>query len=296
LGAAPALHDLEPLRERLPEVIDFDRLNGGETRLSVAATDVVSGERVVFDTARGGARIGPEHLAASSALLPLFAPVEVEGRLLGDGGLAANTPVDLVLDEPDAGDLLCFVVELFALQGSPPRTLAASVSRATDLAFGGQTRRILEGREREHRLRALVGRLAERLPPELRDDPEVASILAEAEAARGARPCCASATAPRPDEAAPGGAFDFLARHLGRPLGGRRPRHARSAAPVRDLARDRAPARAWWCTRWTPDAGRAARRPPPLSALTASSARPFSCRPRPGSPTSRSATAPVTKA
>ncbi len=209
IGVAPALYDLEPLRERLPELIDFDRLNGGETRLSMTATDVVSGERVVFDTARG-ARIGPEHLAASSALLPLFAPVEVEGRMLGDGGLAANTPLDLVLDEPGVGDVLCFVVELFALQGSPPRTMAASVSRATDLAFGGQTRRILEGREREHRLRALVGRLAERLPPELRGGPEVASILGEAEAggARSATVLCLGYRA-APDEARPGEVFDF---------------------------------------------------------------------------------------
>jgi NTE family protein len=210
IGVAPALYDLEPLRERLPELIDFDRLNGGETRLSMTATDVVSGERVVFDTARG-ARIGPEHLAASSALLPLFAPVEVEGRMLGDGGLAANTPLDLVLDEPGVGDVLCFVVELFALQGSPPRTMAASVSRATDLAFGGQTRRILEGREREHRLRALVGRLADRLPPELRGDPEVASVLAEVEADGGPRSATVLCVGYRasPNQARPGDAFDF---------------------------------------------------------------------------------------
>jgi NTE family protein len=208
MGVVPALYDLEPLRERLPELLDFDRLNGGETRLGVAATDVVSGERVVFDTARG-ARIGPEHLAASCALLPVFAPVEIEGRLLGDGGLAANTPLDVVLDDPEAGDLLCFVVELFALQGRRPRTLAASAARAADLAFGGQTRRILEGREREHRLRALVRRLAERLPPELREDPEVASILAEAEAgARRATVLCVGHRA-APDQARPGDAFDF---------------------------------------------------------------------------------------
>src|SRR5215207_7071268 len=60
IGAAPSLYDLEPMRERLPELLDFDRLNNGETRLSIAATNVVSGERVVFDTARGGLRIGPE--------------------------------------------------------------------------------------------------------------------------------------------------------------------------------------------------------------------------------------------
>jgi NTE family protein len=209
MGAAPSLYDLEPMRERLPDLLDFDRLNNGETRLGVTATDVVSGERVVFDTARG-ARIGPEHLVASCALLPLFAPVEIEGRLLGDGGLAANAPLDVVLDEPGGGDLLCFVVELFALRGRRPETLAASVGRATDLAFGGQTRRILEGREREHRLRALVGRLAERLPPELRDEPEIASALAEAERGgpRSATVLCVGYRA-APDQARPGAAFDF---------------------------------------------------------------------------------------
>jgi len=176
----------------------------------VAATDVVSGEPVVFDTARG-ARIGPEHLAASCALLPLFAPVEVEGRLLGDGGLTDNTPLDLVLEEPDAGDLLCLVVELFAPAGSRPGSLSTSAARALDLAFGSQTRRVLEGREREHRLRALIGRLAERLPPGLRDDPEVFSILAQAEARLGARASTVVLLGYRAaaDEAGIGRGFDF---------------------------------------------------------------------------------------
>ncbi len=209
-AAPPALHDLEPLRQRLPELLDFDRLNGGETRLSVVATDVVSGERVVFDTERG-ARIGPEHLAASCALLPLFAPVEVEGRLLGDGGLTDNTPLDLVLDEPAAGDQLCFVVELFAPEGGRPGSLSTGAARALDLAFGSQTRRILEGRGREHRLRAVIERLVERLPPGLRGDPEVSSILAELEAggrARGATVLLLGYRASA-DEAGIGKGFDF---------------------------------------------------------------------------------------
>jgi NTE family protein len=114
-----------------------------------------------------------------------------------------------VLDEPTAGGLLCFAVDLFAPEGSRPRSLAASVGRAGDLAFGNQTRRMLEGRGREHRLRALVRRLAGRLPPGLRDDPEVASILAEAEAR--ARPATVLRLAYRaaPDEAGPGKPFDF---------------------------------------------------------------------------------------
>ena len=208
VGEAPALYDLEPLLHHLRELVDFDRLNGGEIRLSVVATDVINGERVVFDTAQG-ARIGPEHLAASSALLPLFAPLEIEGRLLADGGLASNLALDLVLDEVGAGALECFAVELFAREGSRPRSLAASVARAGDLAFGNQTCRILEGRAREYRLRALLDRLATRLPPDLRKNPEIASILAEAES--GARTATLVSLGYRAalDEAGPGKVFDF---------------------------------------------------------------------------------------
>lgn len=175
----PGLYDLEPLRRRIEEVVDFELLNSdGAPRLSVVATDLSSGERVICDTGRG-TRIRPEHVVASCALLPDFAPVEIEGRLLGDGGLSTNTPLDLVLDEPRDGDLVCFVLDLFARDGPSPRSLPAAVARAEDLIFAGQTSLILDGRRREQRLRAMIARLERKLPDELRADPDVASILKE---------------------------------------------------------------------------------------------------------------------
>jgi NTE family protein len=177
-GDVSALYDLAPLRAQLLELIDFDRLNQGSVRLSLCTTDVVTGERVVFDTGRG-MQVGPEHVVASCALLPLFAPVEIEGRLLGDGGLASNAPLDLVLDDPASDGSLCFVIDLFAPEGSRPHTLGASLSRAGDLAFGNQSRRLLEAQEREQRLRAVIGHLGKTLPPELRGDPAIAAMLAE---------------------------------------------------------------------------------------------------------------------
>lgn len=181
-GDVPGLYDLAPLRARLEEVIDFGRLNSGKApRLSVVATDLATGERVVLDTRRG-TRIGPEHLLASCALLPDFAPVAIDGRLLGDGGLSANAPVDLILDEPTSGTLVCFVLDLFAREGGRPRVLVDAAARAVDLMFSSQSRLILEGRSREHRLREMIGRLAARLPPELREDPDVAAVLAEGRA------------------------------------------------------------------------------------------------------------------
>ena len=179
----PALFDVGPMARRLSELVDFDLLNSGAVRLAISCTDVMSGERVVFDTGHGD-RIEAQHVLASCALLPLFAPIEVAGRLLADGCLGANTPLDLVLGENDRRDALCFVVELFARQGSRPHSLAASASRAGDLAFGNQTRRILEGLQRERRLRGLLGKLAAQLPDEVRHDPAVEAILAEGRTGR----------------------------------------------------------------------------------------------------------------
>ncbi len=202
----PALYDLAPMRAQLDALVDFDRLNQGAVRVSLAATDVVGGERVVFDTAHG-TMLTADHILASCALLPLFAPVEVEGRLLGDGGLSSNTPLDLVLSDPAARDLRCFVVDLFAPEGRRPHSLAASASRAGDLAFGNQTARLLEAQAREDRLRLSIAELDALLTPEQRAQPEVAAMLRQGRT-RPADVVCIGYRAGL-DEAGLGKPFDF---------------------------------------------------------------------------------------
>jgi NTE family protein len=205
MGEASSLYDLAPLRRRLPELIDFDRLNDGPMRVTMVAVDVTSGERVVFDTARG-TRIGPEHVVASCALLPLFAPVEVGGRLLGDGGLASNAPVDLVLEE--GRDVFCILAELFAAHGKAPHTLSGSLARAGDLALGNQTQRLLEGHARAARLRDALHRMAALVPEERRAESEVAALLEEAAPPARTTVLRIGYRAP-PDEAGVGKLFDF---------------------------------------------------------------------------------------
>lgn len=66
-------------------VDDFDRLN---IPFRATATDVASGEGIVLS--RGNVA---DAMRASMAFPGLFAPVELEGRLLVDGGVAENFPV-----------------------------------------------------------------------------------------------------------------------------------------------------------------------------------------------------------
>jgi NTE family protein len=135
--AFQSLYDLAPMKQRLMALIDFGRLNNGEVRVCVAATDIETGEPVIFDS--DNSRIEVDHLMASCGFLPEFAPVEIGGRLLGDGGLSLNVPFDPVLQSNIEGDLLLYVIDLYARDGERPSSLEAAAERKNDLLFGNQT-------------------------------------------------------------------------------------------------------------------------------------------------------------
>jgi NTE family protein len=71
--------------------VNFDLLNEGDVRLSISCTDVVNGERVVFDTGQG-CRIEVDHVLASSAMMPVFAPIEIDGDCLPMAALVQIHP------------------------------------------------------------------------------------------------------------------------------------------------------------------------------------------------------------
>lgn len=155
LGNGPAFYDPSPATATLEEMVDFDLLNEGPVRLCICTTDAETGEPVVFDT-RAGDRISPEHIIASGALMPNLPPMRIEGRLLVDGGLCANAPMEPLLSSERSGDIPRWVIlaDLFSVQGAPPLSLAAAAERANDLKYGCQTRVRLAGLERERRLEA----------------------------------------------------------------------------------------------------------------------------------------------
>ncbi len=66
-------------------------LDAGRIPVFATATDLVSGERVVFET-------GPATTAlyASAALAGILPPAEIDGRILVDGGYCDLAPVDVV--------------------------------------------------------------------------------------------------------------------------------------------------------------------------------------------------------
>ncbi|MCJ2182109.1 patatin-like phospholipase family protein [Novosphingobium sp. 1949] len=171
-----SLYDTAPLRDSLLELVDFERINRGEVRLSTGAVNVLNGNFVYFDNFERP--IGPEHIMASGALPPGFPPVEIDGEWYWDGGLVSNTPLQYVLDNRPPCAMEVFQIDLFSARGDVPRTMADVAQREKDIRFSSRTRLGTDMSRRLQQLRGAARRLAHKLPEELQDDPDLKKLLA----------------------------------------------------------------------------------------------------------------------
>ena len=139
--AATSFYDTAPLHQTLERLVDFDRLNSGEVRVSVGAVNVRTGNLTYFDTAER--RLGPKHFMASGALPPGFPAVEIEGEHYWDGGVVSNTPLSRVLSgEPR--DTLTFQIDLWSAKGRVPYDMMEVSSRQKDIQYSSRTRAVTD--------------------------------------------------------------------------------------------------------------------------------------------------------
>ena len=173
---ARSYYDTSPLRDTLEKLVDFDRINAKEVRLSLGAVKVKSGELIYFDNERH--RIGPEHVMASGALPPGFPAVEIEGQFYWDGGVVSNTPLQYVLDEDVEDDLLVFQVDLFSAHGPLPITVLEAIEREKDIRYSSRTRRNTEAILQKHDAKMAIRSLLNALPSELANTPDALRVCA----------------------------------------------------------------------------------------------------------------------
>jgi NTE family protein len=174
---ATSFYDTAPLRATLERLVDFDRINARETRLSVGAVNVRTGNFAYFDNAVD--RIGPEHIMASGALPPGFDAVEIEGERYWDGGMVSNTPLDWVLSARSRLHTLVFQVDLWSARGDVPTDIAGVATRMKEIQYSSRTRNATDAFRRMEKLRTAFNELLAQMPPELAATPQ-AKLLAEA--------------------------------------------------------------------------------------------------------------------
>lgn len=177
--SALSFYDTSPLRDTLSQLVDFDLLNNGKTRLSVGAVNVRTGNFRYFDTTRE--RLTVDHILASGALPPGFPPVEIEDEYYWDGGLVSNTPLYYVIDSADRSDNLCiFQVDLFSSRGPLPTTIMEAAEREKEIRYSSRTRMTTTAAQSELKLRMAAQNLLKKIPENLRNDPDVKLLMENA--------------------------------------------------------------------------------------------------------------------
>ena len=164
----PAITSVEPLRRTLEELIDFDQLNHGPTRLTVGASRVRTAEMRYFNSR--DMPLALDHVMASGALPPAFPAVRIDGELYWDGGILSNTPVEVVFDDNPRRDGLVFAVHIWNPHGPEPETMWEVMNRQKDVQYSSRAAAHIKRQRQLHRMRHIIAELSKMVPEDKRRD------------------------------------------------------------------------------------------------------------------------------
>ena len=169
-----AYYSTEPLRRTLAELVDFDSIQGGPTRLTVGAVNACSGQMRYFDSR--DETLGVEHIMASGALPPAFPAVLIDGQPYWDGGIYSNTPIEAVLDDRPRRNALIFAVNVWHQTGPEPDSIWQVMGRQKDIQFASRADSHIARQQQILRLRHVIRELTQRLPAKSQADPAVQEL------------------------------------------------------------------------------------------------------------------------
>ena len=130
---------INPLRQLVERIVDFERLRNSPIKLFVPATNIRTGRPRVFTTAEMNA----DTLLASACLPSLNQPVEIDGEHYWDGGFTANPALLPLISNCDSDDIL--VVQITpAREPDVPMTARDIQGRISRIIFNAPLHRELE--------------------------------------------------------------------------------------------------------------------------------------------------------
>jgi NTE family protein len=177
--SALSFYDVSPLKSLLEKLVDFDLINSGKMRFSVGATQVRTGNLIIFDSTSH--KIDAAHVMASGSLPPGFPATEIDGEYYWDGGIVSNTPLQWVLDALPREDTLAFQIDLWSARGDFPRDMIEVDVRMKDIRYSSRTRMGTDQFRKVQSLRRALAKLLAEVRPEVRQTPEAELLAAEAD-------------------------------------------------------------------------------------------------------------------
>jgi NTE family protein len=166
-----SFYSIDALPDTLADLIDFERINAGQPRLTVGAVNVRTGHMRYFDSRN--TPICLEHVLASGALPPAFPAIRIDGEPYWDGGIYSNTPIETVFDDSPRRDSVVFTVQVWRASGPEPESVWQVINRQKDIQFAGRADSHIARQETLHNFRHVIRELVRRLPESERDTPEI---------------------------------------------------------------------------------------------------------------------------
>lgn len=167
---------IEPLRETLLSLVDFELLNAGHPRLTIGAVNACTGAMRYFDSR--DQRLNVEHVMSSGALPPAFPAVRIDGEPYWDGGVYSNTPVEVVLDDKPRKSSVIFSVQMWNPVGPEPESIWQISERQKDIQYASRTDSHIARQQQIHRLRHVIRELVKRLPEAEQAKAEIQELAA----------------------------------------------------------------------------------------------------------------------
>ena len=130
--------NLNPLRDIVERLIDFDRVRTSEIKLFLSATNVETGRTKVFRNAD----LTPDHVMASACLPFMFQAVEIDGVAYWDGGYMGNPPLWPLFDHCQSDDVLIVQINPIKRPGKP-HTARDILNRLNEITFNASLLREL---------------------------------------------------------------------------------------------------------------------------------------------------------
>ena len=131
------LFSTDNIREMILRDLGDCRIEDAEIPLAICATDIETGEQLIF---REGNLA--DVVCASMAVPGLFVPVEIDGRILVDGGLVENVPIS-PLKSMGAGIIVAVDLSHVGRYPKPDNTLDV-VANAINIGIDFNTRKQLK--------------------------------------------------------------------------------------------------------------------------------------------------------
>jgi NTE family protein len=131
--------DINPLRDAIEALIDFDRVRAcTDVEIFISATNVWTGKVAIFKRRE----LTADHLMASACLPTVFQAVEIDGVPYWDGGYMGNPALFPLFHETMTDDIL--LVQINPLERrQTPRTVSEIHDRLNEITFNGNLLREL---------------------------------------------------------------------------------------------------------------------------------------------------------